>query len=199
MELPDPTASTRPPASSASAHLPRATPTRRATPASKALAPFSSPGLMNANGSDSGTMLLDTAGMISTPRAPPTGAESGGTQESQKQQPPPPPHLPSPNSLPVAFPGTERPATGAGAVAARRPGPSRAMTADSVTSGIVGAGAVIPRKSLTRLDSPSTTGSGDGRLVDAAGGAGVGFTTDSLERERELGEIEDFLHQNISG
>ncbi|KAG0665830.1 hypothetical protein C6P46_005924 [Rhodotorula mucilaginosa] len=196
MELPDPTASTRPPASSASAHLPRATPTRRATPASKALAPFSSPGLMNGNGSDSGTMLLDTAGLISTPRPPLAGTETGGgKRESQKQQPPP--HLPSPNSLPVAFPGTERPA--AAAAAARRPEPSRAMTADSVTSGIVGAGAVIPRKSLTRLDSPSTTGSGDGRLVDAAGGAGVGFTTDSLERERELGEIEDFLHQNISG
>ena len=155
---------------------------------------------MNGNGSDSGTMLLDTAGMISTPRPLLAGAESGGKRESQKQpQPPPPPHLPSPKSLPVAFPGTERPATAAAAAATRRPGPSRAMTADSVTSGIVGAGAATARKSLTRLGSPSTTGSGDGRLVEAAGGAGVGFTTDSLGRERELDEIEDFLHQNISG
>ena len=190
MELPDP------PASSASAHLPRATPTKRTPSAAHPLAPpFSSPGLMHGNGSDSGTMLLDTAGMISTPRPPLAGAESAGKRESQKQQPPPPPHLPSPNSLPVAFPGTERPA----AAAARRPGPSRAMTADSVASGIVGAGAATARKSLTRLGSPSTTGSGDGRLVEAAGGAGVGFTTDSLERERELDEIEAFLHQNISG
>lgn len=149
----------------------------------------------NGNGSDSGTMLLDTAGMISTPRPPLAGAESGGKRESQKQeQKPPPPHLPSPNSLPVAFPDTERPA----AAAVRRPGPSRAVTADSVASGIVGAGAAIARKSLTRLGSPSTTGSGDGRLVETAGVAGVG-TTDSLERERELDEIEDFLHQNVSG
>ncbi|GAA5978158.1 hypothetical protein JCM10908_004251 [Rhodotorula pacifica] len=191
MELPAPTASSRPLASSESSHLPK---TLRATtnnnlqsPAPRAPAvPFSSPGLMD--GSVSGT-LLDT-GLISTPR-PPVLSDSlkGAAGEAHRlaQQ------LPSPNSLPVNTAAKERTTTPSANRPQRPTAPSRAMTTDSTASGIgPPPNAATIRKSLTRLDSPSTAGTGE-----AASKGGEG--TESLEREQELDEIADFLHENVSG
>ncbi|GAA5874965.1 hypothetical protein JCM3774_000461 [Rhodotorula dairenensis] len=194
MELPNPTASSRPPPSSSDLQgYPRVRTGIRTSPAaSRAPAPFSSPGLMHE--SESATLLLN-AGLVSTPRPPesPKAVETLPPAPSQQ--------LPSPRMIPIAVSENGRLAASSTAAApkARPVGPSRAKTTDSVTSGIGPPHADNPRKSLTRLDSPSTAG------TDGDAGFGVGGArdrrawTESLEREQELDEIADFLHQNVSG